>query len=523
MGRLVGLGILLLALLLLAPAALAENRALLIGCDHFLSMEDTWPASANNVRMMATALTGGSRQFARMTALPEGIATEEEFTAFFKATFAETADEDVSYLYVSTHGLWEEEKGAKGFSLLLSDGETETALQAERLRDLLLGIRGQKILILDTCHSGAVIGKGASIPCENLFAGEDVMVICSSGAAEESWFWASGMDDGHDIVGSGYFSGVFSRGISTSGGFGADSNRDGEITLREIQSFLLRSHGASTVRVYPEDSDAVIFAYNPARLRQLRYTQVHAISFEEGALSIAYPSISLSFTVLQPVRIGYLLVYQKDGRWDYANPEFFYDSGDSENLPGQLPGSLEPGWKERTITLHTADDDYGEGYVLLHMLVMTESAVTVAASTVLCVPPSEGNPELSVRTDEAFSPAEGEECGILIEHSLPCELTVTVLDEDGNTVRRLVSRDPTRPEQLFPNASAYAWSGKRQDGSLAEPGTYTVRVTALVGDTLWYAEDATVRIEAEPAPISLIELLRNHEMIRKLIERFRCP
>ena len=511
----------LLALLLIAPAALAESRALLIGCDHFLTMDDTWPASANNVRMMATALTGGSQPLAKLTALPEGIGTEEQFEAYLNNTFTDAAEDDICYLYLSTHGLWTEGEGAGEFTLLLCDGQKEEPLSASKLHDLLQEIPGQKILILDACHSGAVIGKGASLPTDNLFAGEDMMVICSSGASEESWFWSSGFDEGHEVIGSGYFSGVFSRGISGTGGYGADSNRDGTITLNELQHYLLRNHGASTVRVYPEDCNSAVFTYDVSRLQQqMRFAQVSAINFEEGALSIAYPSISLSFTVLQPVRLGYLLVYQKDGRWDFANAEFFYDSGDSEKLPGQPPGSLEPGYKERVITLHTADDDYGEGYVLLHMLVMTDSAVTVAASTVLCIPPSEGNPELSLRADESFRPSTGEECGILIEHSLPCELTVTILDTDGNTVRRLVSREPSRPEQLLPNASSYTWSGRLQDGTMAEPGDYTLHVTAMVGDALWYTEDATVRVEPVKTTLHLIDILRDRIETRNHPERF---
>ena len=255
----------------------------------------------------------------------------------------------------------------------------------------------------------------------------------------------------------------------------------------------------------------------------MRMTRVNAVSFEEGALSIAYPSISLSFTVMQPVRVGYLLIDQKDGRWDFGNAEFFYDSGDSAPLPGQLPGSLEPGFKERVITLHTADDEYGEGYVLLQMIVMTDSAVTVAASTVLCIPPAEGDPELAVRADESFHPDLGEECGILVEHSLPCEITVTILDADGNTVRRLVSREPSRPEQLLPNASSYSWSGKLQDGTVAAPGVYTLRVTALVGDTLWYAEDTTVRLEPEKTESGFASILRRRINYRKPPERDYAP
>ena len=108
----------------------------------------------------------------------------------------------------------------------------------------------------------------------------------------------------------------------------------------------------------------------------------------------------------------------------------------------------------------------------------------------------------------------------MIEHSLPCELTVTILDTDGNTVRRLVSREPSRPEQLLPNASSYTWSGRLQDGTMAEPGDYTLHVTAMVGDALWYTEDATVRVEPVKTTLHLIDILRDRIETRNHPERF---
>lgn len=49
-------------LCLLCCPALAEgvNRALLVGCDVFVTQEETTPASANNVSRMTLALMGGS-------------------------------------------------------------------------------------------------------------------------------------------------------------------------------------------------------------------------------------------------------------------------------------------------------------------------------------------------------------------------------------------------------------------------------------------------------------------------------
>lgn len=489
------LGLALLGLLLFA-SALADTRVYLLGCDSFLTMESTALASANNVRMMATALSGGSDTLAALRGNPDGLASEEAFLREVSQTFRGSEEEDTCYLYISTHGLWESGQTAEEFAFLISDGQTEFRLTAAALRDALAEIQGRKILIIDTCHSGAVIGKGAELGLENLFQGSGILVICSSGAAEESWYWSGRSADRRHDVGSGYFSGVLSMGLSVSGGFGADENRDGVITLQEVQRYLLRNHGASTARVYPEDSDEPVLTYDVSLYRHIRTAQVTDIMFESGALSIASPSIGLSFTVLQPVRVAYRKVFQKNGRWDFASAEMEFDGAERDLHPDQPPGMLEPGIKDRAITLFTEDEDYGEGYVLLQMLVITDSSTTVAASTVLCVPPGDGNPKLSVSADKVFIPEEGGECGILVQHSLPCELYITISDAEGRVVRRLASRESTRPEQIGSGASAYYWSGQTRDGSQAEPGVYTVHVEALVGDTRWYAEDVTLTLAA---------------------------
>ena len=47
-------------------------------------------------------------------------------------------------------------------------------------------------------------------------------------------------------------------GLSVQGGYGADENRDGVITLNELKRYLLAYHGASTVRCYPEEDDFAV-------------------------------------------------------------------------------------------------------------------------------------------------------------------------------------------------------------------------------------------------------------------------
>ncbi len=501
------LAVFVLLLSCLLVPALAEWRALLIGCDQFLSQESTAPSSANNVHLMTEALRG-TVPADRLIAQPDGLSDKERLRALAEEAFAGTGPDDVCCFYISTHGLWEEGMAPGEFAMLLSDGLQETRLTAAELKAILDPYGGRKFLILDACHSGAVLGKGISALSESLFTGREYTLICSSGGAEESWFWAGESDLDR---GSGYFTGCLVRGISAAGNYGADENRDGTVLLQELQRYLLANHGASTVRVYPEDSSFPVAVYSrDAAARLNRNALVDGLTFEVGALSIASPTIAFSFTVLQPLRLAYQLVYQRDGAWDFANAELRYDEGDRSSLPGRQPGSLQPGYKERRITLQTYDEDYGEGYVLLQLLAIQGSAVDVVGATVLCIPPADADPALTVSATEAFCPDYGEECALIVTHAVPCELSVAVLDADGRTVRRLASRDPSRPEQLVPTASSLTWSGRLNDGTYAPAGTYTLRVSAVVGDTLWRAPDVSVTLKApeEPAQPLLFLYLR---------------
>ena len=64
---------------LAAPAQDASegrvNRALLIGCDRFLSQPETTPSSFNNVHRMAEALSGSALALETLMLQPEGLSS----------------------------------------------------------------------------------------------------------------------------------------------------------------------------------------------------------------------------------------------------------------------------------------------------------------------------------------------------------------------------------------------------------------------------------------------------------------
>lgn len=457
------------------------NRALLVGCDRFVSQMDTTPSSANNVEMMAQALSGGTMALAEMTARPDGVASTGDLAGLILDAFDEADEDDVSIFYISTHGLWQEEMGSSGVTLLLSDGETEAGLTARQLRSMFDQIKGTKVLMLDACHAGAMIGKGVSEQLLNVFAGPDYVVLCSSGGAEESWFW-SGDIDGERLAGAGYFSGALVRALSASGGYGADDNRDGSITLTELKRYLLDNHGASVVRTYPEESEFTVFTYDVSSYTgRRRDGLIEGVSFESDVLSAQEPTIQFTFNVVSSVQVAYQLVYHRNGRWDFDNAQLIYDNNGNFSAWAMAGRDLTPGMKQRAITI-SREEAGSSGYVLLQLLTIDRGRPSVICSRVLCVPPESGDPQLSVTAPSAFCPDNWEELTFNVAHSVPCELTVTIIDMDGNTVRRLSSRQPSRPEQLDPAGTCFTWNGLKNDGTPAPDGTYRIKVRAYVGE-----------------------------------------
>lgn len=473
-----------LCLFWLPSQALADNRALLIGCDRFVTQEDTTPVSAQNVGQLARTLASSALNLDTLVTRREGVATVAELAELIQDAFGEAQEGDVSYFYISTHGLWSQGMSNADMTLVLSDGKREEGLTAWQLRALFDQVPGVKVLILDACHAGAVIGKGVYDSFVNVFEGPDYKVLCSSGGAEESWLWSAVGVSQPLITGAGYFSGALVTGMSSVGGFAADDNRDGQITLTELRRYLRLHHGASTVQVYPEEDDFPILTYDAESYNErLRESSLENVVFEDGVLSADQPSVNFSFTVLRDVQVGYLLVYQRDGRWDFAGARFIWDNAERFGPYGDAQGYLTPGYKERAITLDVdAQDDTGYGYALLHVTTVRDGQVSVMASRLLCITPTQGDPLLSLSCEDSFCPEMGDELTMVVRHQIPCELTVQIETADGTVVRRLASRQGTRPEQLSPRGSTFTWTGKNARGEICEQGEYWVRVLAYIGE-----------------------------------------
>ena len=364
------------------------TRCLLIGCDRFVSMPGTEPASANNVDTMEALLADFLPEGTEISRQVNGPGSVEGFGQLVADTFRDAKQADTSLIYLSTHGIIHNsefinqnsgnESSVYDMVLLLSDGETEGKLSPEELRNVLEKIPGRKILILDACHSGAVIGKGWD--GLNPFEGSGCLVLCSSSAQEDSWFWNTETDE---YTGTGYFTAAMDRALRASDPEQIDPDGNGEVSLKELTERLRGIHGASTVCCWPEESEDQLF-----RIPQDRKTgaRLQGVSFGETETDGDAVFLPIRFRAGESVRVIYQLVPGKNGKWDFEHAVRLPD----KEKTGLIRGLLSPGEKERKIRL-TAGSLGEDGKALLQIISYTGSSLTpsVEAGTVIEIHNSE--------------------------------------------------------------------------------------------------------------------------------------
>ncbi|MBR1607918.1 MAG: caspase family protein [Clostridia bacterium] len=443
----------------------AVCRALLVGCDVFLTHEDTAPSAALNVERMDRMLRTDARGYAAVTRRDAGLADVAALQAAVEEAFAGADDNDVSFLYFCTHGLYD--RVSLEPLLVLSDGVSENSLSARALRELLDRVPGKKILVIDACNSGAFIGRGVR-DGQNAFSGGDYRVLTSAGGYENSFLWRDRQQSG-----GSYFAQELCEGLR---GRDFDVNQDGAVTLAEAHAGLLECCGASTAQASPLGDDTPLYVYDPA-VSDGGERPLGDILLDTNVLTGREDTLYFSFTVRRPVRVQYQIIYYRGGQWRFDAPQIVEDAENAR-------GALTPGRKQRAVTL-VSEDEAPYGYALLQIVAQEGRSAMLAGSRLIAVQPEEGDPGLRAR---AFS--DGREVGVYVRHAFPCSLTVKVLDGSGQQVATLAYKSPSRP------------TGERQDGSFfhwdaadVPAGEYAVEVTSRVGGETYTQRSAAFRVE----------------------------
>lgn len=331
-----------------AGDAQSAGRCLVLGYDHFVSMPDTAPCSANNVEIMAALLAEYAPGADRVIRRVDGPCTAEELDTLVREVFREAGEQDTAWIYLSTHGVAWEEDGKNRAAFILSDGSTEEELAPERLREILDGIPGKKVLILDACHSGAAL---------EAFDSPEYRAMASGRGDEDSYFWMIGPDAD---TGTGYFTSALDGALRASNAEQIDPDGDGLVTMAELRARTEEIYGASEAQWTDCGTDSSLFRLPEERRAEER---IRGLAFDELGREGDTLVLSFRFSVDEPTRMEYRIIARKDGKWDFENASRLPD----RERTGTTRGLLSPGDKNRKIRIPVSG--FGEeGTVLLQII-----------------------------------------------------------------------------------------------------------------------------------------------------------
>ena len=316
-----------------APTASAGGaaRCLAVGMDLFVNRETTEPCSANNAEIMAALFAAYLPEGTRVTRRVNGPGSAAEMSQLILDAFAGAGKEDISFLYLSTHGeMWETEEGNSLAALILSDGTEEEAISAEALRTMMDRIPGRKVLILDCCHAGAAA---------KAFDGPDWAVIAGCGAEEECYFQSAGKD-----TGTGYFTTALENALRASDLRQIDPNGDGSVSLKELAARIREIYGVAAPEFIPEGDERALFRIPENRKAPERLL---GIEFDPQAEEDGQITLSFRFRTETAVKLEYRLVPAGENGWDFDSVERLPD----RERTGSTRGLLSPGEKTRSIRI----------------------------------------------------------------------------------------------------------------------------------------------------------------------------
>lgn len=464
----------LLIMLMSASCALAEtaSRALLIACKEFITQPDLGNASSGNLQVIASALLGASPRPA--IDIEDGtIGTLEALDAAVQSAFSEADEDDLSILYLCTHGVLSSSDDAQVY-LLLGDGQSETPLGAQKLYELVSVIQGEKLLILDACHSGALIGRGmpdkreatASEPefLTPFLKDPSIHVLASAGGGESSWYYDS---ENLSTGALSYFASAVSSGLGLYGTPEADADDDGAVTLAELHRHLRVAVPSSSSQLLSARADSLVL---PTAQRPMLSRPLTGFSYGSSLLLTDDPTLEFSFTAAQETAVQYRLVDYDKGSWNWEEAQTFLDPGDNGD------GVVSAGRKTRSLTLPNLSPQ-DSGYLMLQVFSVSSGELILCSERLIAVQSAQTDAVLRLESRGTLHTPGSGELPISVSLDVPAELTVSVYDAEGALVRRLAQSQLTRPG----GASHLYWDGLDAEGDPAPAGHYTITAEARVG------------------------------------------
>ena len=481
-------------LLLALPAwALGQTRALLVACRDFLTLPDLGNSVSGNLHIVGSALVGAGLNLGSLSIEDGTIGTVRHLQSAVNNTFGDADETDLSILYLCTHGVLSSSDDGQVY-LMLGNGENEAPLGAAALQNILSGIQGEKLLIVDACYSGALIGHGAfahsllpgsraqsPASLETPFlADPSIHVLTSASGFESSWYYDS---EGLSTGAVSYFASALSSGLGLYGKPEADVNGNGEVTLEELRRYLNAAVPSSSAQLLSAQANALTLpvATNTPLARALS-----GFSYGDCLLESDDPTLEFSYTVTAETAVQYRVVRQVNGGWDWQNAATFLDDGD------RAGGLLTPGRKTRELTLDGILEDES-GYMMLQVFAVTGSEVILCSERLLAVRPASVEPSVTLSAKNAeFDASARRELVLEARINVPAEITVCIYDAQGKLVRRLASAQLTRPAPG--DVTRLYWDGRNDAGERVPAGAYAAALETVIGGERQKATvDITVR------------------------------
>lgn len=479
MKRIRALAAALLLMLSLSFPALAETRALLIACSDFVSQMDLGAEISGNLHMIGSAFLSAGVSLGSLSIEDGTIGTQEALRFALHDAFDEADEGDLSILYLCTHGILSSADDGQVY-LLLGDGQTETPLGAQDLYDLIKDVQGEKLLILDACYSGALIGRGmprqGHLPGSRLsepafftpfLADSSVHVLTSASGSESSWYYDS---EGLSTGAVSYFASALSSGLGLYGAPEADLSGDGLVTLSELHRYLSVAVPSSSSQLLSTRADSLLL---PVASGTMLSRPLTGFSYGTSLLTSDDPSLDFSFTVTRDAaRVQYRLVDYVDGAWDWDSARIFLDDGDDGE------GTLSAGRKQRTLSLGGLLPEEG-GYLMLQVFSIAEDQMLLCSERLIAVQPQLDETSLDLICRQELRHPGLEELPIDVTLAVPAELTASVYDAEGVLIRRLLLSQLTRPSA--DSITHLYWDGRDAGGDAVAPGQYTIAVETRIG------------------------------------------
>lgn len=458
-----------LPFILQKPARKATLRALLISNDVFKTKDSLSPSGKTNAALIEEILLADERKYSAINKISNVPLSEEDFSNEIQRNFSKAGSRDISVLYISSHGFLNEDDS---FSFYTSDGKTESLISAECLLKSLSKIKGTKLIIVDACNSGALIGKGLGLlsldsfyarlkksGLYNSFASKNIKFIVSAGAYEASYIWTSSRAK----EGSSHFALALFNALSEKSSFKADYNRDGKIQMSELESYLKSSFGLSTPYAYPTNDDFVLLSYKrPAPKASLT---VSDFDIENRYFSKKSMDVSFSYRLNQPAKIGYQLIYQGFDGWNFRKTQLILASELDENADS-------PGFKEVTLKIDDIKDEL-HGFIQLQIVEVEGKKLRPLNGSLLTVlSPKYEEPYMEVPQTQRIS----DELPIALFYPAPFRFKLNILNERGETVLSPFSDELTRPHNSIQEGMLLYCALADKSGKRLPPGTYRVEL-----------------------------------------------